>query len=106
MSWATETIATLEKTGKAVCTPRGNSMSPLVKSGETVHLKSIDAKTRLVKGDVVLCRYGAKHYLHLIMKVALNKRKEIYLIGNNHGRQNGWVERELIYGIKVDAPDD
>ena len=104
MSWATETIAALERTGKAICNPQGNSMHPMVKSGETVHLKSIDAKTRLKKGDVVLCRYGAKHYLHLIMKVGMNKRKEIYLIGNNRGRQNGWVERDLIYGIKVDPP--
>jgi len=81
-------------------------MSPLIKSGEEVHLIKPDAKTRIVKGSVVLCRYGAKHYLHLVMKVGMNKRKEIYLIGNNRGRQNGWVERELIFGLRVDAPKD
>lgn len=43
-------------------------------------------------GDVVLCKVKGRPYLHLVK----SKDGDRVLIGNNHGRINGWTRR--VYG--------
>ncbi len=92
--WATESIEKL-KSGKTITIrPIGKSMTPLIQSHQRcviVPAGNIDIK----KGDVVLCKVKGNHYLHKVLTVGQDK----YLIGNNHGGQNGWIKRINIYGI-------
>ncbi len=73
----------------------GQSMTPILKSRQTVICIPITDDVKLEKKDVVLCKVKGHHYLHLIHGIKKNKE---YLIGNNHGHMNGWVSRKQIYG--------
>ncbi len=46
-------------------------------------------------GGSILVQVGDFTYLHLIKDID----GERYLIGNNRGRVNGWVDRSSIYGV-------
>lgn len=105
MGWASGFIAQLQ-TGKTIqCRPRGNSMMPKIKSGQLctivpVGVNGLNSDT-LTKGDIVLCKVNGKQYLHLISAVQ-NKR---FQISNNHGRVNGWVTNNQIYGKCIEVSD-
>ena len=75
--------------------PRGNSMSPKVKSGAKVYLQPIADPAALTKDDIVLVKVAGKVYLHLV-SASDNNRVQI---SNNRGHINGWVPRTSIYGI-------
>jgi phage repressor protein C with HTH and peptisase S24 domain len=93
MGWATHHIAALQRGETAVFRPRGNSMTPRIKSGA---LCTVEPLTRdPAKGDVVLCKVGGAEYLHLVSAVQGDR----FQISNNHGRVNGWVNRDRIYGL-------
>ena len=74
----------------------GNSMTPILQSGQSVIVVPVDDETELKKRDIVLCKVKGHHYLHLIHAIRNGKR---FLIGNNHGHMNGWVGRSNIYGV-------
>lgn len=75
--------------------PRGNSMTPRIKSGQEVTVVPLTHAqfTTLQVGDVVLCKVRGNIYLHLITAIDINRG---YQISNNHGRVNGWTK--TIYG--------
>ena len=110
MSWATAAIVKLQAGETVTLCPRGNSMAPIIKSGEEVTLEPITPETMLLKGDIVLVHVAGHDYLHLIHSLKFEQtgmhgpaRTGVtrYQIGNNHGRINGWVGRDHIYGRKV-----
>ena len=74
----------------------GNSMTPILASGQSVIVEPVTEDTELSKRDIVLCKVNGHHYLHLIHSIRNGKS---YLIGNNHGHMNGWVSRSKIYGV-------
>lgn len=78
-----------------VVTGYGNSMTPKLKSGESVIMEPVKEDTELEKGDIVLCKVNGHYYLHLIHAI---KNDTQFLIGNNHGHMNGWVSKNKIYG--------
>lgn len=80
--------------GKADIKPTGNSMTPLIKSGDLVSLIFVDKETQLKKGDIVFCKVKGRFMLHLITAI----EKDRYQISNNHGYVNGWIGRDKIYG--------
>ena len=47
------------------------------------------------KKDIVLCKVNGRFYLHLIHAI----KGDTYLIGNNHGHMNGWVDKNNIFGV-------
>jgi len=94
MSWADHAIQSLKSGSMVIIHPRGNSMSPLVESGQRVEVRQVDFDDLSV-GDIVLCRVKGNVYLHLI-KALDNGRA---LIGNNKGRTNGWTR--TIYGRMI-----
>lgn len=95
MSWADGAIERLRK-GEAVrIRPSGNSMTPLIKSGELITVRPCDP-TLIKPGDVVLVRVHGKVYLHLVKQKS--GRDGLFLISNNQGRVNGWVDGTHIYG--------
>lgn len=81
--------------------PRGNSMTPKIKSGELVTICPTIYCEKIKKGDIVYCKVKGNIYLHLVRQASDGK----YLIGNNYGKINGWTKN--IYGkfIKMDKYD-
>lgn len=76
----------------------GNSMTPILKSRQTVICVPVNEDTELCKKDIVFCKVNGHFYLHLVHSV---KDGDRYLIGNNHGHMNGTVTRNQIYGKVV-----
>ena len=70
----------------------GNSMIPLIKSQQPVQIEPSNWQDVEV-GDIVYCKVKGNIYTHLV-KAKNDKRG--CLIGNNHGRINGWTKN--VYG--------
>lgn len=58
-------------------------MTPLIKSGQEHVLSPINLSDVEV-GDIVFCKVKGRYYTHLV------KAKGV--IGNNHGKINGWTK--------------
>lgn len=83
-----ETIVTSEK---------GNSMVPLIKSGQEHKLEP--AKWEDVEvGDIVYCKVSGHWYTHLVKAKDPNKGVQI---GNNKGHINGWTKQ--VYGKVIEV---
>ena len=74
----------------------GNSMTPILLSGQSVICVPVTEETELKKRDIVLCKVNGHFYLHLIHAI---RNGVTFLIGNNHGHMNGWVSKSKIYGV-------
>ncbi len=85
------------KTGKVIGI--GNSMTPILKSRQPVIVVPVTSETVLRKKDIVLCKVRGNYYLHLIHGIRNDSQ---FLIGNNHGHMNGWVNRSQVYGKVVE----
>jgi len=99
MGWATGYITKL-RTGEVVSfRPRGDSMSPRIKSGQLCTVEPVDPSS-LRPGDIVLCKVRGAECLHFVKSV----RADRFQIGNNHGHINGWIGPGAIFGrlVKVE----
>ena len=76
----------------------GQSMTPILKSGQPVLVEPIDPETEIRKNDIVMCKVRGHYYLHLVWA---KKGEDSYLIGNNHGHANGTISRRNIFGVVV-----
>lgn len=79
--------------------PRGNSMTPIVNSGDEVIVAPLDPDASLKKGDIVYAKVGKYHYLHLVKATDRHRVQ----IANNHGHVNGWTPRDKVYGILTEV---
>lgn len=81
------------KNGESFITSeKGNSMVPLIYSGQEHELSPITLEEVKV-GDIVYCKVKGRFYTHLVKSIDLIKG---CLIGNNHGFINGWTKQ--VYG--------
>lgn len=105
MGWASKHIENLRLGKKISFRPFGGSMEPQIKSGQlcTVIPIKCPVSCQVVKGDVVLCKVNGKQYLHKVQDVKYEEGK--YLIGNNRGGINGWIDGDYIYGILTEIGD-
>ncbi len=96
MSWADNYVKKL-LAGETIVQfrPRGNSMAPLINSGDLVTLV-LATKGAVKVGDIVLCKVKGAQYLHLVK--AIDETNERFQIGNNRGGINGWAQGSNIYG--------
>lgn len=92
MSWATHLIEKLREGETVSFRPRGNSMTPKIKSGDLCTV--VPDISEIKKGDIVLCKVRGSQYLHLVSAI----RGDQYQISNNHGRVNGWITVSNIFG--------
>ena len=78
----------------------GQSMTPILKNGQGCTVCPITDEVQLNKNDIVFCKVKGHFYLHKIIAI---KNRNTFLIGNNHGHQNGWISKNKIYGkvIKI-----
>ena len=98
----------------------GNSMWPLVQSGDGCLLHPIQAVPAAVDvpiektvspigvGDIVFCKIKEKYFCHIVQKVERPKHDEPghkyhtkYYIGNIRGHINGFCHKKEIFGILV-----
>lgn len=101
MGFDKENVQTIEKlkAGK-ICLVQGfgQSMTPILKSGQVCRVIPVTDEVELKKNDIVLCRVHGHIYLH---KITAIKGKR-YQISNNHKHVNGWIGKENIYGKCVE----
>jgi hypothetical protein len=75
-----------------VTSEKGNSMSPVLKSGQEHTLTPVHIDNVKV-GDIVYCKVRGNFYTHFVKAKDSTKG---CLIGNNRGGINGWTKQ--IYG--------
>lgn len=97
MGWADQYIKILKSDGAVKFRPRGNSMTPRIKSGQKCTVANVPYEV----GDVVLCRVGGAQYLHIVTAIQGNRVQ----IGNNHGKINGWTSVWNVYGKLIGVED-
>lgn len=78
----------------------GNSMTPILKSRQPVRLAPVKWED-VEAGDIVFCKVRGNYYTHLVKAVDQNKG---CLIGNNHGRINGWTKQ--VFGKVIEILKD
>lgn len=76
---------------------KGNSMVPLIKSGQEHLLEPVQIDDVMV-GDIVYCKVRGNFYTHLVKAIDPKKGCQI---GNNKGRINGWTKQ--VYGRVVEV---
>ncbi|RYD65814.1 MAG: hypothetical protein EOP83_06590 [Verrucomicrobiaceae bacterium] len=94
MGWATSYIEKLRQGETVVFRPRGNSMIPLIKSGQQCTVIPYTGQ-ELKRRDIVLCKVNGAQYLHLVTATRPNEVQ----ISNNKGKINGWASLNQIFGI-------
>lgn len=92
-----QAVEVLQAGKTATVRPKGNSMTPLIKSGQEVQLEPIVVGTYLSIGTVVLAKVRGNLYLHKITAIQGSRVQ----ISNNHGHVNGWTSAGKIYGRAV-----
>lgn len=80
-----------------ITSEKGNSMVPLIKSGQNHKLEPATLETIEV-GDIAYAKVKGNFYTHLVK--AKNKEKGC-LIGNNKGGINGWTKQ--IFGKVIEV---
>ncbi len=79
---------------------KGNSMLPIISSGQPVKLEpTLDRELKV--DDIVFCKVKGNYYTHKITKI----RGKQYQISNNKGHINGWITKNSIYGIVTEIYD-
>lgn len=89
MNWK---IEKLQKGEKFETSEKGNSMLPLIKSGQKHELSPCKLEDVKV-GDIVYCKVHGRMFTHLVKAISEQKGLQI---GNNHGHINGWTKN--VYG--------
>lgn len=100
MGWAARHIEHLREGRPVSFRPRGNSMSPRIRSGQLCTVEPVEASAIEV-GDVVLCKVGGSEYLHLVKAIQGDR----FQIGNNRGHVNGWITAASIFGRLASVAD-
>ena len=87
----------LQKGETFVTSEKGNSMVPLIHSGQEHRLAPATWETVAV-GDIVYCKVNGRFYTHLVK--AKNNTQGCQ-IGNNRGNINGWTKN--VYGKVIEV---
>jgi hypothetical protein len=86
----------LENGETFITSEKGNSMVPLIKSGQEHKLAPVkweDCK----ENDIVFCKVRGNFYTHLVKA----KSDKGLLIGNNKGGINGWTKQ--VFGKVIEV---
>jgi len=85
----------LDETGTGKMTCFGSSMTPILKSGQTLLFKRFD---KYEIGDIVFCKVNGRFIdAHKITKISHRG----YMISNNKGWDNGWTKKVFGKVIKI-----
>lgn len=86
----------LQNNESFITSEKGNSMIPLIKSGQE-HKLAPATWEEVEVDDIVYCKVKGNYYTHLVK--AKNQDKGC-LIGNNKGGINGWTKN--VYGKVIE----
>ena len=100
MGWVNDALAELSAGRQAKVRPHGGSMRGRIESGQLVTIAPMDPALVQVD-DVVFVQWKGNYLLHLVKEI----EGERFLIGNNVGKINGWVQAAAVRG-KVVAVED
>jgi len=89
-------LARLIKGETFITSEKGNSMAPLIKSGQE-HKLAPTTWQQVKVGDIVYCKVHGRFYTHLVKATDPNRGCQI---GNNRGKINGWTR--LVYGKVIE----
>ncbi len=78
----------------------GNSMSPFIKSGETIFLRPINMKTKVKTGDIIAVTDKNEEKI-IIHRVIGRKNISVQLKGDNCKKDDGWLSQDNIIGIAI-----
>lgn len=78
-----------------ITSEKGNSMVPLIKSGQDHKLEPVKWEECEIN-DIVYCKVKGNFYTHLVK----SKGERGLLIGNNRGGINGWTKQ--VYGRVIE----
>lgn len=85
------------KSGETFITSeKGNSMTPLLMSGQKHKLAPVKL-TEVKTGDIVFCKVNGHYYTHLVWSTSPERG---VLIGNNKKHANGWTKQ--VYGKVIE----
>ena len=90
-------VEKLQRGESFVTSEKGNSMIPLIHSGQP-HKLAPASWEELNVGDIAYCRVGKFFYTHLVKAKDANRGLQI---GNNKGGINGWTKN--VYGKVVEV---
>ncbi len=79
----------LAKGQPIVACEKGNSMVPLIKSGQNHELTPCTWQD-VMPDNIVFCKVKGNYYTHLVLSKDWNRG---VLIGNAKGRINGWTKQ-------------
>lgn len=103
MSWSSGLVERLQRGEVVQFRPHGNSMTPIIKSGQLVTVTPVELRgdevwkgdVRIARGDAVFCKVGGRLMLHKVTAMRAGQ----YQISNNHGHVNGWTTAKNIFGL-------
>jgi len=72
-----------------ITSEKGNSMKPIIHSGQDHELTPVNSLDEVQVGDAVFCKVKGNYYTHLVKA----KGQQGVLIGNNRGHINGWTKQ-------------
>lgn len=98
MGWVTDALKELKAGNTVQIRPQGGSMRGRIESGQIVTLEPVTG-TEVAVGDVVLVRWKGNYLLHLVKAIQAGQ----VLIGNNLGKENGWVSVNDIVAREVES---
>jgi hypothetical protein len=101
-SYYANLIARLRAGEEVVHRGKGNSMVPLIYSGQSVRLKYVEPEL-IRKGDIVLCKVRGSVFDHLVTGIRGNEETLEFQISNNHGHVNGWTRAKNIFGKVIEV---
>lgn len=87
-----EIVKELSEGRSVTLRPKGNSMTPIIRSGQRIVLAPVDSQDVRV-GDAVLAKVKGRYFIHKVTAIGDDGR---FQISNNHGHVNGWSRQ--VYG--------
>jgi hypothetical protein len=100
MGWVKDALAELQLGKSVQIRPVGGSMRGRIESGQLVTLAPVATKDIAVN-DVVFVKWKGNYLLHLVKEI----REGEFLIGNNIGKDNGWVKCEDVVAKVIRVED-
>jgi phage repressor protein C with HTH and peptisase S24 domain len=89
----------LKKGNSVSFRPKGNSMQPLICSGDEIKVVPIKDYSKIKKGSVVFCKVNGNHYVHLVQAVTQKMGGYRFQIGNNKNHTNGTISQNQVFGV-------
>lgn len=98
MSWRM-VAAKLQAGETVVMRPKGNSMTPRIRSGDLVHIYPVTDPQRIKVDTIVLAQVKGRFWLHKVGRINwVSGGNHKVQIVNQRGHENGWTTMDKIYG--------